>query len=96
MTRAVANVTGEIAKRLDGFDVLDQKGLDHALSAYGRLGRASVMAPAIALARDGFVLGEADAAIIEEKATRLAADPAAAWAGESAPADPAWEAEEPT
>jgi gamma-glutamyltranspeptidase/glutathione hydrolase len=54
------------------------KGLDHALSAYGRLGRAVVMAPAIGLARDGFVLGEADAAIIAARMTRLAADPAAA------------------
>ena len=59
-------------------------GLDRALSAYGRLGgygrigRAVVMAPAIALARDGFVLGPADAAIIAAKAARLAADPAAA------------------
>jgi gamma-glutamyltranspeptidase / glutathione hydrolase len=54
------------------------KGLDHAVSTYGRLGRGAVMAPAIALARDGFVLGQADAAIIEERATRLAADAAAA------------------
>src|SRR5436305_11174004 len=53
-------------------------GLDHALAAYGRLGRAAVMAPAIALARDGFVLGEADAAIIAASADRLAKDPAAA------------------
>src|SRR5690348_12828877 len=47
-------------------------GLDHALTAYGRLGRAAVMAPAIALARDGFALGEADAAIIAARADRLA------------------------
>jgi gamma-glutamyltranspeptidase/glutathione hydrolase len=53
-------------------------GLDHALSHYGRLGRAAVMAPAIALARDGFVLGAADAAIIAARAERLVADPAAA------------------
>jgi len=53
-------------------------GLDHALSKYGRLGRAAVMAPAIALARDGFVLGEADAAIIAARADRLAKDPEAA------------------
>src|SRR5439155_974407 len=33
-------------------------GLDHALARYGSLGRTAVMAPAIALARDGFVLGE--------------------------------------
>jgi gamma-glutamyltranspeptidase/glutathione hydrolase len=53
-------------------------GLDRALTQYGRLGRAQVMAPAIALARDGVVLGEADAAILDGKAERLAADPAAA------------------
>jgi gamma-glutamyltranspeptidase / glutathione hydrolase len=53
-------------------------GLDRALSEYGRLGRAAAMAPAIALARDGFVLGEADAAIIAARAERLAQDPEAA------------------
>jgi gamma-glutamyltranspeptidase/glutathione hydrolase len=53
-------------------------GLDRALTAYGRLGRAAVMAPAIALARDGFVLGAADSAIIAARAQRLAADPEAA------------------
>jgi len=53
-------------------------GLDRALSEYGRLGRAAAMAPAVALARDGFVLGEADAAIIAAKAERLARDPEAA------------------
>jgi gamma-glutamyltranspeptidase / glutathione hydrolase len=53
-------------------------GLDRALSQYGRLGRATVIAPAIALARDGFVLGEADAAIIAARAARLAKDPEAA------------------
>jgi gamma-glutamyltranspeptidase/glutathione hydrolase len=36
------------------------------------------MMPAIALARDGFVLGEADAAIIASRAGRLARDPEAA------------------
>ncbi len=53
-------------------------GLDRALAAYGRLDRARVMAPAAALARDGFVLGEADAAIIASRADRLARDPQAA------------------
>jgi len=53
-------------------------GLDHALAEYGRLGRTTVMAPAIALARDGFVLGPADAAILEARAVRLRADPEAA------------------
>src|SRR5438132_638330 len=53
-------------------------GLDRALTEYGRLGRAQVMAPAIALARDGFILGEADVAILDARAERLAADPASA------------------
>ncbi len=52
-------------------------GLDRALAEYGRLGRKAVMAPAIALARDGFVVGQADARLLAEKAARLAADPAA-------------------
>jgi gamma-glutamyltranspeptidase/glutathione hydrolase len=53
-------------------------GLDQALIRYGRLARAAVLAPAIALARTGFVLGEADAAIFARGAKRLAADPEAA------------------
>ena len=53
-------------------------GLDRARAQYGRLGREAVMAPAIALARDGFVLGDADAAIIAAKAGWLAKDPEAA------------------
>jgi gamma-glutamyltranspeptidase/glutathione hydrolase len=52
-------------------------GLDMALRRYGRLGRAAVMAPAIALARDGFVLGKPDAEIIARSAAHLAADPEA-------------------
>ena len=54
------------------------KGLDLALARYGQLQRDAVMAPAIALARDGFVLGEPDAAIIARSAAHLAADPEAA------------------
>jgi len=53
-------------------------GFERALAEYGRLGRAAVMAPAIALAQGGFVLGEADAAIIAAKAGQLAKDPEAA------------------
>src|SRR5258708_37860004 len=53
-------------------------GLDHVLTAYGTLSRAAVMAPAIRLARDGFMLGEPDAALIAGKADKLAQDPAAA------------------
>jgi gamma-glutamyltranspeptidase/glutathione hydrolase len=54
------------------------RGLDLALIRYGRLQRDAVMAPAIALARDGFVLAAPDAEIIERGAKRLAADPEAA------------------
>jgi gamma-glutamyltranspeptidase/glutathione hydrolase len=53
-------------------------GLDRALSEYGKLARAAVIAPAIALARDGFVFGEAAAAIIAARADRLQKDPEAA------------------
>jgi gamma-glutamyltranspeptidase/glutathione hydrolase len=53
-------------------------GFDRALANYGRLGRAAVMAPAIRLARDGFVLGNEDAAIIAAKTGQLARDPEAA------------------
>jgi gamma-glutamyltranspeptidase/glutathione hydrolase len=54
------------------------KGLELALARYGRLKRDAVMAPAIGLARDGFVLGAPDAAIIEGHAKRLAVDSEAA------------------
>ncbi len=53
-------------------------GLDRALREYGSLPRAAVMAPAIALARDGFVLSPDDAALLDAKAGRFAQDPAAA------------------
>ncbi|MFI4948958.1 MAG: gamma-glutamyltransferase [Alphaproteobacteria bacterium] len=53
-------------------------GLDLALSRYGRLKRDAVMTPAVMLARDGFVLGEPDAAIIARAAAHLAGDPEAA------------------
>jgi gamma-glutamyltranspeptidase/glutathione hydrolase len=78
------DTTGAVIREasLDGYRAVGVpgtvRGLDHALTVYGRIGRAVVMAPAIALARDGFVLGEADAAIIAAKAGRLAKDPEAA------------------
>ncbi len=52
-------------------------GMETARQRFGRLSRAEVMAPAITLARDGFVLGEEDARMIKA-ASRLADDPAAA------------------
>ena len=53
-------------------------GLDTALSKYGTMPRAEVMAPAIRLAREGFVLTGADADILALKVSLLRRDPAAA------------------
>jgi len=53
-------------------------GLDAALKEFGALDRATVMAPAIALARDGFALDRDDADIFAAFAGRLKADPEAA------------------
>jgi gamma-glutamyltranspeptidase / glutathione hydrolase len=50
-------------------------GLDTALREYGTLSRSDVMAPAIRLARQGFVLVQGDTAIIEAVALRLRAWP---------------------
>jgi gamma-glutamyltranspeptidase / glutathione hydrolase len=51
-------------------------GLERVAKEYGRLARAALIAPAIALARDGFVLSRADADILDGK--RFAKDPVAA------------------
>ena len=53
-------------------------GLDTALREYGTMTRAQVMAPAIGLARNGFVLLRADTDIIDAGASILRADPGAA------------------
>ncbi|HEX2942324.1 MAG TPA: gamma-glutamyltransferase, partial [Rhodopila sp.] len=53
-------------------------GLDNALRKYGTLPRATVMAPAIRLADEGFVLSEEDAKILAYGARRLRQDPQAA------------------
>ena len=53
-------------------------GLDRAAAEYGRLPRAALLAPAIALAHDGFVLERADTDILDGKADRFGKDPAAA------------------
>jgi len=56
VTRAVSHVTGEIAERLEGFDVLDQKGLDRALIELdgtpnkGRLGANAMLGVSLAAA----------------------------------------------
>ena len=53
-------------------------GLDLALTRYGTRPRAELMAPAIELARDGFVLEEGDARFLAEGADDFAKDPPAA------------------
>jgi gamma-glutamyltranspeptidase/glutathione hydrolase len=53
-------------------------GLDRAATKYGRLPRAQLIAPAVALARDGFVLSRADTDILGARADRFAKDPGAA------------------
>jgi gamma-glutamyltranspeptidase / glutathione hydrolase len=53
-------------------------GLDRAAREYGRLPRTELMAPAIALARDGYVLTTADAEFLDAKASLFKRDPAAA------------------
>jgi gamma-glutamyltranspeptidase/glutathione hydrolase len=53
-------------------------GLEAARVKFGTLSRAVLMAPAISLARDGFVLTQGDAVIFDLMAPRLARDPALA------------------
>jgi len=52
-------------------------GLDRALAEYGTLPRARVMAPAIALARDGYILARGDTDVLAVGALRFAKDPVA-------------------
>jgi gamma-glutamyltranspeptidase/glutathione hydrolase len=51
-------------------------GLERAAKEYGRLARRALLAPAVKLARDGYVLSRADADILDGK--RFAKDPVAA------------------
>ena len=53
-------------------------GLDRAAREYGTMPRAALMAPAISLARNGFVLTRDDTELLDAKADELAQDPAAA------------------
>jgi gamma-glutamyltranspeptidase/glutathione hydrolase len=50
-------------------------GLDTALRDYGTMPRDKVLAPAIRLAREGFVLGPGDAAILARDTRAFAAEP---------------------
>lgn len=52
-------------------------GLETARLRYGTLSRQALMAPAIRLAREGFVLGQGDAGPMALEAAALARDPAA-------------------
>ncbi|MEW5109855.1 gamma-glutamyltransferase [Morganella morganii] len=54
------------------------KGLDYALEKYGTMKREQVMAPAIKLARDGFILTRADTDVLETTTARFKQDPEAA------------------
>ncbi|HEY1898431.1 MAG TPA: gamma-glutamyltransferase [Steroidobacteraceae bacterium] len=53
-------------------------GLETALARYGSLPRARVMAPAIRLAREGFILTRGDTDILDAGARRFRSDPEAA------------------
>lgn len=53
-------------------------GFEMAREKYGTLTREDLMAPAIAYAKDGFILDQGDAASFASNAARLAKDPAAA------------------
>jgi gamma-glutamyltranspeptidase/glutathione hydrolase len=68
-----ASLTGYLSAGVPG-TVL---GLDTALRQYGTLPRDVVMAPAIRLARDGFILTRGDTDIIDAGRARFMADPVA-------------------
>ncbi len=53
-------------------------GLEYIREKYGTKPRATLMAPAIALARDGFTIGQGDAGIFQISTPALAKDPQAA------------------
>ncbi|OCQ52884.1 Gamma-glutamyltranspeptidase precursor [Photorhabdus australis subsp. thailandensis] len=53
-------------------------GLDSVLKKYGKLSRKQVMAPAIKLAREGFILTRADTDILDTTIERFRKDPEAA------------------
>jgi gamma-glutamyltranspeptidase/glutathione hydrolase len=52
-------------------------GLETARTRYGTMSRAALMAPAIRLARQGYVLDQGDAGVMAREESLLASDPAA-------------------
>ncbi|MDE2300002.1 MAG: gamma-glutamyltransferase, partial [Burkholderiales bacterium] len=66
-----ASTRGQLAVGVPG----TVAGLELARTKYGTMTRAALIAPAIALARDGYVLSRADADILDGK--RFAKDPVA-------------------
>ncbi|MGP7972066.1 gamma-glutamyltransferase [Proteus mirabilis] len=54
------------------------KGLDAALEKYGTLSRQEVMAPAIKLAREGYILTRADTDVLDTTTERFKQDPESA------------------
>ncbi|MGH7023535.1 MAG: gamma-glutamyltransferase [Caulobacteraceae bacterium] len=78
------NAAGEVVKGLSTRSYLavgvpgTVMGLDTALAKYGTMSLKRVMAPAIALARDGYVLEPGDAKILDERADVFAKTPNAA------------------
>ncbi len=73
-SRAKSSLDGYLAAGVPG----SVRGLILALKTFGTLPPATVIAPAIRLARDGFILTRSDAEQLNGSRDRLAADPAAA------------------
>ena len=72
--RAGASTSGHLAVGVPG----SVAGLEHARERYGTLDRRSLLAPAIDLAEQGFVLADGDVALLRLAAGDLARDRAAA------------------
>ena len=72
--RKGASLNGYLAVGIPG----TVAGMELAHDHYGKLPRAQVIAPAIALARDGFVLTRGDTDILQNATAKFRADPAIA------------------
>jgi gamma-glutamyltranspeptidase/glutathione hydrolase len=72
--RAQASTRGYLAAAVPG----TVAGFELARQQYGHLSRQQLLAPAIALARDGFILDAGDVAMLHEATPDFARDPASA------------------